>query len=105
MVPRMLAWPFRLSLVLALPLALSAPGCSSSVDDSGAVGDAARDVVGPQPDAGDDSATEDASAARDGPRADANESSTWTPAPMMLPAAPMPIPTPFLPHMQRLHHP
>jgi hypothetical protein len=63
----MLAWPFRLSLVLALLLALSAPGCSSSVDDS----------AEPPRDAGnDDSATEDASAAQDGPRADANESST-----------------------------
>jgi hypothetical protein len=47
------------------------------------MGDAARDVVGPQRDVsaagdaiGDDSATEDASAAQDGPRADANESST-----------------------------
>ncbi len=66
----MLAWPFRWSLVLALPVALSAPGCSSSVDDSskspgdagnstsdgGAVGDAARDVLGPQPDANESSA-------------------------------------------------
>jgi hypothetical protein len=95
--PRTLAWPFRLSMVLAPPLALSAPGCSSSVDGSSeSPGDAgnmtsdgdagantARDVVGPQPDVsaagdaiGDDSATEDVNAAQDGPLADANESST-----------------------------
>ena len=36
----MLAWPFRLSLVLALPLALSAPGCSSSESASDAESDA-----------------------------------------------------------------
>jgi hypothetical protein len=95
MVPRMLAWPFRLSLALALPLALSAPGCSSSGDDSsqsqgdagtttsdgGAMGDAARDVFGPQPDVsaagdamGDDSAAEDASAAE----SDAGTACAWS---------------------------